>query len=118
MDTNEAIMAFSQSEKVKSGLIWVSQALEALGGLREHERKGAEKAIHLFTRMVFQEVRLARKIAGHGAWEQIEKEMDQAMVMIDSGVATECAVQLTRALSLVTNIGHHSMTFLKERGLL
>jgi len=38
MNTREAIMAFSQSEKVKSGIIWVSQALELLRGLPTPEK--------------------------------------------------------------------------------
>ena len=38
--------------------------------------------------------------------------------MIDSGVAPESVVHLTQALSQVTTIGHRSMSFLREKGLL
>ena len=111
-------MAFSQSEKIKSGLIWISQGLEILNGLEGPERNGAEKAIQAIGSMVFQEVRLARNIAGDGAWDEIERHIDQAMVMLDSGVGAESVVLLTEALSHVTNIGHRSMSLLREQGLL
>ena len=58
MNTKEAIMAFSQSEKIKSGIIWVSQLLELLRGLPEPEKQGAEKAIKLLVDMIFQEIQL------------------------------------------------------------
>ena len=32
MKTQEAVLAFSQSEKIKSGIIWISQVLEFLTG--------------------------------------------------------------------------------------
>ena len=118
MNVQEAIMAFSQSEKIKSGLIWASQALEMLSGLPDTEKQGAEKIIKAIIDMIAHEIRLARGVAGHAAWYDIEKPLEQAVVMINSGVAPESVVHLTRALSRVTGIGHTSMSFLKERGLL
>ena len=38
MEVDKAIMAFSQSEKVKAGLIWISQVLEILRGMPDQER--------------------------------------------------------------------------------
>ncbi|MBC8418462.1 MAG: hypothetical protein KJ573_17285 [Proteobacteria bacterium] len=118
MNIHEAIMAFSQSEKVKSGIIWVSQALELLGGLPTHEKQGAEKIIRMKVDMIVQEIRLARNVTGDAAWDNIEPIIDQAIVMINSGVAPDSVVHLTQALSRVTSIGHSSMSFLKEKGLL
>ena len=118
MNTREAIMDFSQSEKVKSGIIWVSQALELLGGLPMPEKPGAEKTIRMKIDMIGHEIRLAKKITGDAAWDDIETITDQAMVMINSGVAPDSVVHLTQALSRVTSIGHRSMSFLKEKGLL
>ena len=118
MDTREAIMAFSQSEKTKSGIIWVSQALELLRGLPTPEKPGAEKIIKLKIDMIVQEIRLARNVTGDPAWDDIEGVLDQAMVMINSGVAPESVVHLTQALSKVTSIGHRSMSMLKEKGLI
>ena len=48
MNTKEAILAFSQSEKIKSGIIWVTQALGVLSGLPEKNRKSAERIAHVF----------------------------------------------------------------------
>lgn len=118
MNTREAIMAFSQSEKIKSGIIWVSQALELLRGLPTPEKPGAEKTIKMKIDMTVQEIRLARNITGDPAWDDIEAVIDQALVMINSGVAPESVVHLTQALSRVTSIGHRSMSILKEEGLL
>jgi len=118
MNTQEAIMAFSQSEKVKSGIIWASQALELLRGLPTPERPGAEKTIKLKIDMIVQEIRLAKNVTGNPAWDDIEAVLDQAMVMINSGVAPESVVHLTQALSRVTSIGQRSMSFLKEKGLI
>ena len=43
METSQAIMAFSQSEKVKSSIICASQSLELLAGLPFPEMKGLRK---------------------------------------------------------------------------
>ena len=45
MKVRDAIMAFSQSEKIKAGLIWVSQSLQFLKTLPEPEKRGAEKSL-------------------------------------------------------------------------
>ena len=116
MTVKEAIMAFSQSEKIKSGLIWVSQLLELVSGLSGPEKLGGERMIKAIIGMVVQEVRLAKSVAGDASWGDIEKGIDQAIVMINSGVAPESVVHLTQALSRVTGIGHRSMSFLKDQG--
>lgn len=41
MTPREAVVAFSQSEKIKAGLIWVSQAVDQSVTLPEFEKKGA-----------------------------------------------------------------------------
>ena len=111
-------MAFSQSEKVKSGIIWASQALQLLAGLPIPEKPGAEKTIQMKIDMMVQEIRLAKTVTGDSAWDDIEAIIEQAIVMINSGVAPDSVGHLTQALSKVTSIGHRSMSFLKEKGLL
>jgi len=118
METNQTIMAFSQSEKVKTSLICASQALQLLTGLPFPESEGAQKVIGMNIEMMRQEIQLARNLSGDESWDEIEKNVGKAVVMIDSGVAPESVVHLTRALSQVTSIGHRSMTVLKEKGLL
>ena len=118
MNTQKAIMAFSQSEKIKAGIIWVSQALELLGGLPVSGTQGAERMIKALIDMIFQEIQLAKNVAGDERWEDAEKSIDQATVMINSGVGPEAIIHLTQALSQVTSVGQRSMSYLKEQGLL
>jgi hypothetical protein len=118
MKTDEAIMAFCQSEKIKAGLIWTSQTSELLLGLPEEQKKGAEKTIHVLLNMVFQEVHLAKALARHEAWSEAEPHIEKALIMISSGVGHEANVHLSKALSKITNIGQQSMSLLKDRDLL
>ena len=118
MKTSQAIMAFSQSEKVKASIICASHSLELLAGLPFPENDGAQKVIRLNIEMMRQEIQLARNLSGDESWDEIEKFIGKAVVMIDSGVATESVVNLTQALSQTTSIGHRSMTVLREKGLL
>ena len=118
METSQAIMAFSQSEKVKSSLICASQALQLLAGLPFPENEGAQKVIRMNIEMMRQEIQLARNLSGDESWDEIEKFIGKAVVMIDSGVAVESVVHLTQALSQVTSIGHRSMTDLRDKELL
>jgi hypothetical protein len=118
MNVREAIMAFTQSEKIKSGLIWASNGIELLQGLSMTEKPGAENVVRGLINMVFHEVSISKNIAPDRIWEEVEKNMDQALVMLNSGVASESLVHLTQALSKVTSVGHRSMTFLKDEGFL
>ncbi len=118
MDTQKAIMAFSQSEKIKAGIIWLSQSLELMGGLNSAEGQGGQRIIHAIANMIFQEVQLAKNIAPDERWDEAEKSIDQAIIMINSGVGAESVMHLTQALSQVTSIGQRTMSFLKDEGLL
>ncbi|MGD8338819.1 MAG: hypothetical protein PVJ29_17160 [Desulfobacterales bacterium] len=118
MTTKEAILAFSQSEKIKSGIIWVTQALGVLSGLPEKNRKSAERIAHVFIGLMLRDVHLAVRVTADPTWRDVEKNIDLALVMLDSGVSQEAGYHLTRALSHVTDIGQRSMSELKDRGLL
>jgi len=116
METSQAIMAFSQSEKVKTSLICASQSLELLTGLPFPKRGGTE-IIRMNIEMMRQEIQLARNLSEDESWDEIEKSIGRAVVMIDSGVAPESVVHLTQALSQVTSIGHRSMTVFEGEGV-
>ncbi len=118
MNSKEAIMAFSQSEKIKTGLIMIAGSLELLNNLPAEEKRGASRIIYMDLSMLGHEVSLARVVTGHEEWNEVERFLNKALVMFDSGIGEEALTHLSRALSKVTNIGQQSMSYLKETGLL
>ncbi len=115
MRRKDAIMAFSQSEKIKAGVIWISQLLELQGGIGDQMGQVILKNLG---NMVVQEIQLAKNVTGDQEWDAAEKDMDKAMDRIKAGMNAESIIYLTRALSQVTSIGQRSMAFLKEKALL
>jgi hypothetical protein len=118
MNTADAITTFSQSEKIKGGLIWVSQAVELFKALPEADKPGAERIIKTLVDMIGGELLICKKTVPNELWQEVEKNIDTAMVMIHSNVAHEAGYHLTQALTQVTTIGQRSMTVLKDNGLL
>jgi len=118
MTLREAVMAFSQSEKIKAGLIWSSQTVDQSVNLPELEKKGASGVIRTTLAMIYYEIHLAGKLTGEDLWREIEKHLDMALVMIDSQILPEVNFHLTQALSRVTTIGQRAMTVLKDQGLI
>jgi hypothetical protein len=118
MKSNEAIMAFSQSEKVKTGLIMIAGTLDLLKNLPEEEKRGASRVIYIDLSVLGHEVGLAKVVTGHEEWNEVERFLNKALVMFDSGIGEEAMIHVSRALSKVTNIGQQSMSYLKETGLL
>ncbi len=118
MQIHEAITAFSQSEKIKAGLIWASQIVEIYKALPEEDKPGAEKIIKAIVGMIGNEILICKKSAPNELWMDIEKNIETAAVMIHSKVVFEAGFHLTRALSQVTTIGQRSMSILRDRGLL
>ena len=118
MQTREAITAFSQSEKLKTGLIWANQIIEVFAALPESERSGAESVLKMLVGMIGNEIHVAKNAAPHAIWQAAEKDLHTAQVMLNSGVANESSYHLTQALSKVTTIGQQSMSLLIEKGLL
>ena len=118
MKTADAITTFSQSEKIKGGLIWATQAVELYKALPEADKPGAEKIIKSLVDMVGSEILICKKTAPDELWQEVEKCIDTALVMINSSVAHEAGYHLTQALTQVTTIGQRSMTILKDDGLL
>ena len=117
MDKKKAIMTFSQSEKIKAGLIMASQTLGLLEGLHVPERDGAQKVIIAVLNMIGHETQLAKNVVGDDGWDEISALIDRAVVMVNSGVGHEATVHLSKALSKTTNYGQQSMSFLQKEGL-
>jgi len=112
------ILNFSQSEKIKAGLIWVSQALDLATTLPEHEKRGAVRCLAAIVNMLGHDVHLAWNLSGEAGWVQVEDAIGKALVLFDSGVGSEALHELTQALSRVTSIGQRAMLALKEAQLL
>ena len=113
-----AIIAFSQSEKIKSAIIWTTQILELSQSLSMTEQQGAEKMIRAMIDMIAQEIHVARNMTRDDSLDDIERHMDMAQVMINSQMSNESGFHLTQALTQVTSLAQRSMTVLKENGLL
>ncbi len=78
MNIKEAIIAFSQSEKIKSGLIWISQSLEMLQSFPE-EKKGraGKKMIKAITDMIAYEIHIAKRVAKDDSWTPVRFQVCQ-----------------------------------------
>ena len=118
MDTRSSVIAFSQSEKIKAGLIWASSTVEMNSGLAEHDKTGSQQVIGALVSMVANEVQVAMKMAPDKRWEEALKHLNKALVMIHSNVAQEATFHISRALSQVTSIGQTAMTRLVEQKVL
>lgn len=118
MNIKEAVVAYTQGEKIKSGLIWVNQTLQLLHGLAAPDKKGAESMLKTMIEMIAHEVNLAGKMYADDAWNEAQKKIERAIVMINSGVAAESSQHVTQALSQVTSICHRSMSVLKKNDLI
>jgi hypothetical protein len=118
MEVKQAIISFSQSEKVKSGLIWCSQCVQVSQNLSDEGRQGAVQMISTLVAMIASEVQLARQVSKDDVWLEVEKILHTARVMINSGVSEEATHHFTQALSQVNRIGQRAMTLLIDKGLL
>ena len=68
MENKEAILAYSQSEKAKAGLIMASQLLEIYNGMPDHERHAAERFLRPLIAMIANEVHLSKKMTSAEMW--------------------------------------------------
>ena len=117
MNTRSSILALSQSEKIKAGLIWTSQTIEILMGLPETSKQGCDQIIGALLGMVANEIHLGMKVAPHQGWEAALKNINTATVMINSNVSQDAPYHISKALSHVTGIGQEAMTALNNEGL-
>lgn len=118
MNSKHAIISFSQSEKVKSGLIWCSQCVQITQNMPQEQQQGAVKILRGLVTMIANEVQLARQASRDDVWLEVDKLLNTARVMIDSGVSQEAEYHFTQALSQVNSIGQRAMSALIDQGLL
>ncbi|RJQ86887.1 MAG: hypothetical protein C4519_01425 [Desulfobacteraceae bacterium] len=118
METRQAIISFSQSEKIKSGLIWCSQCVHILQNLPAPEQQGALRLLQALVAMIGSEAQVSRQASQDPVWSEVDKILNNARIMIDSGVGHEVDYHFTQALSQVNRIGQRAMTHLMDKGLL
>lgn len=109
MIVSSQVTALAQGEKIKAGLIWISESISLLNGLGGVERSGGIRIIMGLCAMIGHEISLVRKLTQDPAWEEVTPYLEKAMVMIESGVPYEAAGHLSRALSRTTGILQRAM---------
>ena len=117
IDIKQAISAYAQSEKVKSGIIWICQVSDQVAAMEGAGRAQGLRLLKTLAHMVADESNLAARITGDRRWHEIGKKINMALVMINSGVPQETSFHLTRALTRVTRIGGQAAAVLKQNGL-
>ena len=117
IELKQAISAYAQSEKVKSGLIWICQVSDQVAAMEGPGRRQGLSLLKTLVHMVADESDLTGRITGDRCWYEIGKKINMALVMINSGVPQETAFHLTQALTRVTRMGGQAASVLKERGL-
>jgi hypothetical protein len=111
-----AVAAYAQSEKVKSGLIWLCQMAEQVAAMQGSGRQQGVQLLETLARLVADESQLAERVTGDGRWHEIGEKIRMALVMIRSGVPQETGFHLTQAISRVTRIGGRAASILRDRG--
>ena len=113
----QAVSAYTQSEKVKSGLIWTGQIADQVAAMDGPGRRQAVMLLRTLVQMVADESVLAARLSGDSCWHEIVRMINMALVMIDSGVPQETNFHLTRALTRVTRIGGRAAEVLRQNRL-
>ena len=99
------ILAYCQSEKVKAGLIWMSQGMLQFQG-RPAARPGAAEELALsILAMLRDDIQLGWRLTGEEAWQRADEHVQRAVAMIHSGVAHDAPWHLTLALRRITALG-------------
>jgi hypothetical protein len=68
--------------------------------------------------MITSEISLAKKLTPADMWTAVDKSLNTAFIMMNSGVLSEASYHITQAISAVTTIGQRSMQFLIDQKLL
>jgi hypothetical protein len=118
MEIKEAILAYSQSEKAKAGLLMISQLLEIYNGVPEQDRHAAERFLRPLLAMTANEIHLSKTMTSPEMWSSIDKSLHTALVMMNSGVLAEATYHVVQAISAVTTIGQRAMQHLIDQKLL
>lgn len=116
-DLRQAIVTYAQSEKVKSGLIWVCQVADQVAAMDDAARQHGVSLLLTLAHLIGDEALLAGRITGDRHWNEIGQKINMAQVMIQSGVPQETSYHLTQALTQVTRLGGQAAAQLRKKGL-
>jgi len=111
--TQQLAITYAQADKIKSGLIWISQTIQISEAMSPAEKKGAETVLQNMLHMVGDEIHMIARIGNGQLWQEAAADVDKALVMMRSGIAGEAVHHLTRAMSAVTSIAGRAMTLLQ-----
>jgi hypothetical protein len=118
MNAKIAIAAYAQSEKIKAGLIWLSALLESYcehPGCNLPVQDTTVNVLQQLFELILGEVHLAMRLNPDKLWQDVDRHMHTALIMMVSGVAHDSAYHLTKALACVTTIGQRALTFLNAQ---
>jgi len=118
MTEKGAILGFMMGERVKAALIAATQMAMVIEGLPDPDRLGATKVFSTYLQSLYRDLGLGQKIYPQEEWTDLRKELDSAMVMVESKVAHASLDNLSKAITHATTISNRAMTFLTEKGLL
>jgi hypothetical protein len=91
------ILAYVQCEKVKAGLIWLSQGMLQLEDQLPARPTAVENLALSMLSMIRDEVQLGWGLTGEAGWRKADGHLQQAATMIRSGVAHDAPWHLTLA---------------------
>lgn len=111
-----SILAYTQCEKVKAGLIWLSQAMLQFQGQPPAKPAAAERLALALLEMVRDEVQLGWRLTREEGWQRADAHLKQAAAMIHSGAAYDAPWHLTLALRQITSLGQAAYQRLEREG--
>jgi hypothetical protein len=109
------ILAYVQCEKVKAGLIWLSQGMLQFENQPPARPAAAEKLALSILAMIRDEVQLGWRLTGEARWQKADGHLQQAATMIRSGVAHDAPWHFTLALRQITALGQAALRRLMGR---
>jgi hypothetical protein len=94
------------------------QLIEMSNGLPDQEKHIAERLLRPLIGMIANEIHLSRRMTSSDMWASVDKSLNTALVMMNSGILAEASYHVAQAISGVTTIGQRSMEFLISEKLL
>lgn len=118
METREAILDFTYSEKMKSGLIIGTALLDQLDSLKDLEHSGGVKVFVWYLEGLLREIRIGENVLGLGHYSELERKVMEVIGRVQMSQYQEARSSFSEAISLATTSCQASMGFLIEKRLI